>query len=142
MSSVIFAYTAIEAFVNEEIPDDFIYEEQTDSGLLIPRQKEWIERHLSLDEKVAVILPKAKGKPTPKGLSIWGGYVHLRRLRDRIIHMKSHDRARSKGDNLYPDSIWSELLHPEQRDYPIIAKSMLLHFRDKDDIHWLKYCPF
>jgi hypothetical protein len=142
MASVVFAYTAVEAFTNEEIPEDFVYEDQTDSGLLIPRQKEWIERHLSLDEKLAVVLPKAKGKPTPKGLSIWEEYVHLRRLRDRIIHMKSRDRARSKGNDLYPDSIWSELLDPKQRNYPLIAKNMLLHFRDKSRTHWLKYCPF
>ena len=123
MSSIIFAYTAIEAFANEEIPDDFSYKaERASSGLLVAYQKDSIERRVSLDEKLATILPQALGKPSPKGLRIWADYVNLRKLRDRIIHLKSRDRTPSKNDNLHPDSIWSQLLHPKQANYPLIAK--------------------
>jgi len=142
MASVIFTYTAIEAFANEEIPEDFTYETQTSSGLFVVYQKESIERKVSLDGKLATVLPQVKGKPSPKGLRVWEGYVHLRRLRHRIVHLKSTDRARSKGRNLFPDSIWSELLHPQQPNYPLIAKNMILHFCEEENVHWLKYCPF
>lgn len=142
MASIVFSHTALEAFANEEIPEDFVYEMQTENGILIPQSKDWIERNISLDEKFATILPKITGKPSPKGLKIWENYVHLRRLRHRIIHMKSKDRAVSKNNNLYPDSIWSKLLDPNQSNYPAIAKEMILHFRGKDSYHWLKFCPF
>jgi hypothetical protein len=142
MASVIFAYTALEAFANEEIPEDFAYEQQTESGLYVVRDKEWVERNLTLDDKLATILPKVTGKPSPKGLKLWKDYVHLRKLRHRIVHLKSSDRARSKGNNLYPDSIWSKLLDPQQLNYPLVAKEMVVHFRGKDSVHWLRYCPF
>jgi hypothetical protein len=142
-ASIIFAHTALEAFTNEEIPDDFVYEieETTESGIVVVRHydKEQIERKISLSEKLASILPKAMNISSPK---LWGGFVHLKKLRDRIIHMKSKDRAHSKHGNIYPVSIWGDLLDPNQRHYPFIAKSMILHFKAKDSVHWLKYCPF
>lgn len=144
--SIIFAYTALEAFVNEELPEGYTYEreEQTDSGVYVVRQfdKEQIERQLSLSEKLATVLPQAMGKSSPKGTSPWEGFVHLRRLRDRVVHMKSEDRKRSKGHEKYPESIWRDLLNPNQRDYPSIAKSMVLHFKQEDTDHWLRRCPF
>jgi len=145
-ASITFAYTALEAFANEELPDDFIYEfeEQTDSGLYVVRQsdKEQIEHRFSLSEKLATVLPQALGKSSPKGTSSWEGFVHMRRLRDRIIHMKSSDRKHSKGDNMHPKSIWNDILDPDQRHYPSISKVMILHFKQENDAHWLKYCPF
>lgn len=143
MASIIFAYTAIEAFVNEEIPEDFVYEtERSSTGILVAYQKDSIERRVNLDEKLGTILPKAINRPSPKGLKIWEDYLILKRLRDRIVHLKSRDRAYSKGRNLYPDSIWSQLLNPKQANYPLISKKIMLHFREKEDTHWLRYCPF
>lgn len=145
-ASIIFAHTALEAFTNEEIPDEFVYEieETTESGIVVVRQynKEQIERKFSLSEKLASVLPKVMNIQSPKGKKLWGGFVHLKKLRDRIIHMKSKDRTHSKHGNMYPESIWSDLLDPKQRHYPSIAKSIILHFKAKDSVHWLKYCPF
>ncbi len=143
MASIIFAHTAIEAFANEEIPEDYVYEsEKPSSGILVAFQKDSVERRISLDEKLGSILPKTKNLPTPKGLKIWSDYVELKRLRDRIVHLKSRDRAHSKANDLFPDSIWSQLLHPGQLNYPLVAKKMMLHFVKKEKYHWLKYCPF
>jgi hypothetical protein len=145
-ASIIFAYTALEAFTNEEIPDSFVYEDEetTDSGIIVVRQydKDQIEKKFSLSEKLASVLPKVKNIPSPKGENGWDGFVQLKRLRDRIIHMKSKDRQHSKHGNMYPESIWSDLLNPNQQHYPSIAKSMILYFKPKDSVHWLKYCPF
>lgn len=143
MASIIFAYTAIEAFANEEISEDYVYEsEMHSSEILIAYQKDSIERRISLDEKLGSILPKTKKLSTPKGLKIWADYVELKRLRDRIVHLKSRDRAHSKANDLFPDSIWSQLLHPKQLNYPLVAKKMMLHFVKEEKYHWLKYCPF
>ena len=142
MASIIFAYTSIESFANEEIPEDFNYETQTENGIYIPRQKDWIERNVSLDEKLTIILPEVKEKSSPKGLDVWEGYVQLRRLRHRIIHLKSRDRVSSHDDNLYPESIWSTLLKPKQPNFPLNAKNLILHYKDIENTHWLKYCPY
>ncbi|MFA5838203.1 MAG: hypothetical protein WC837_14755 [Bellilinea sp.] len=144
MTAVIFAYSSVEAFANEEIPEDLLHEAQRrQSGILVAYQKNSVERYVSLDEKLSTILPKAKGKPSPKGLNVWTEFVTLRRLRDRLVHLKSLDRAHSKVDNLYPKTIWSELLAPKQPNFPLIAKDMMLHFFDeKHAPHWLRNCPF
>ena len=144
MTSVLFAFSALEAFANEEIPKDFTHEaKRHSSGVHIAYEKNSVERYVSLDEKLSTILPKAKGKPSPKGSQVWTDYVNLRRLRDRLVHLKSDDRAHSKGDNLFPKSIWSELLEPKQPNFPLIAKKMMLHFFDDEHSHhWLRNCPF
>ena len=134
----------MQAFANEEIPEDFMHEAQRrPSGILVAYQKKSVERYISLDEKLSTILPKVKGKLTPKGSKVWTDYVLLRRLRDRLVHLKSIDRAHSKADNLFPKSIWSELLAPKQPNFPLIAKKMMLHFFDENNsYHWLRNCPF
>jgi len=144
MTSVLFAFSSLEAFANEEIPEDLIHEAQRrQSGIHVAYQKHSVERYVSLDEKLSIILPKAKGKPSPKGLNVWTEFVILRRLRDRLVHLKSLDRAHSKADNLYPKSIWSELLAPNQPNFPLIVKNMMLHFFDENNSHhWLRNCPF
>ncbi len=142
-ASIIFAYTALEVFANEEIPEKFMFEtKKTMTKLSIAHSKKSIERYISLDDKLGSVLPKAIGVSSPRGLAIWSKFVDLRRLRDRIIHLKSEDRQVSKVNNLYPKTIWSELMAPDQPYFPLIAKNMMLHFRDKDQTHWLKYCPF
>lgn len=145
-ASIVFAYTALEAFVNEELSDDYVYEreEKSQGGVYVVRHfdKEQIERRLSLSEKLARVLPKAKDGPSPKGTAIWEGFVHLRRLRDRIVHMKSEDRRRSQGHDKYPDSVWRDLLDPNLRNYPVDAKAIILFFKHDDEAHWLKHCPF
>ena len=145
-ASIVFAYSALESFANEEVPAEFIFEreEELESGLVVVRQfaKDEIERSLSLSEKLASVLPKALDMPSPKGEKPWQGFVYLQRFRNRLIHLKSSDRVHSKAEEMYPDSIWNDLLNPDQLDYPSIAKSMILWFKDTADTHWLKYCPF
>jgi hypothetical protein len=145
-ASVVFAYTALEAFVNEELPEEFVYEfeEETDGGALAVRQyrKPEIERRTGLSEKLATVLPRALDRPSPKGQRVWEGFVHMRRLRNHIIHMKSADRSRSNASDMYPQSIWSDLLGPEFRDFASVAKEMMLHFKSGGEPHWLANCPF
>jgi hypothetical protein len=52
--------------------------------------------------------------------------------------LKTPDRARSSANNLHPESLWKELLQPQQPNYPLIAKRMILHFQADR----LRGCPF
>jgi hypothetical protein len=146
ITSIIFSYAALEAFANEEIPAGYVdqVEEKLGSGLWKVRQhnQEAIERHASLTEKLSRILPELKQVTSPKGMHIGEGYVDLRRLRDRVVHLKSSDRQRFNAHNRHPESIWTDLLDPKLRDFPDVAKQLVLYFKKGEHSHWLENCPF
>ena len=107
IESIILAFTAIEAFVNESIPVDYKYVHTKKSEIILEESdKRHIERHISIDEKISKVLPDILNCSSPKTSSCWGKYLELRRVRDRIIHMKSEDRVSSGPFN---KTIWSAL---------------------------------
>ena len=56
--TIIFSYSAIEAFSNQEIPEDYIYERKQPQGKCVEYyDKKQIERWISLSEKLDKILP-------------------------------------------------------------------------------------
>jgi hypothetical protein len=140
MASVVFACTALEAFVNEEIPDSYVYickEKQNTKHY----DKEQIERYLTLNAKLGDVLPLALSVRTPKGKSIWNDYDKLRDLRDRIIHMKTQDRAH-RGEN--PKSIWNALMRSPLPETHKAAKNMISYFLNAKGTQprWFQKCPF
>lgn len=107
MESIVMAFTSLEAFVNENIPDDYEYHTNRRSEIILEvMDKKAIERWLSLDEKLSKVLPEAKGIDSPKGSKCWQGYRDLKTTRDRIIHMKKEDR-RSSGPEI--PTLWHSL---------------------------------
>lgn len=66
MQSVVFAFTALEAFVNEQIPDDFIFEKKSNK-CTETYDKQGIERWLTIDEKLGDVLPVVLSIESPKG---------------------------------------------------------------------------
>lgn len=108
MESVVMGFTALEAFVNENIPDDFEYQVHKKSEIILEvMYKKDIERWLSLDEKLSKVMPLALNVDSPKGNKCWQGYRELKTTRDRIIHMKKEDR-RSSGPDI--PTLWHKLL--------------------------------
>ncbi|WP_188150708.1 hypothetical protein [Teredinibacter waterburyi] len=108
MESIVMSFTALEDFVNENIPDDYLYHCNRKSEIILETlDKQEIERWLSLDEKLSIVLPQSRNMETPKGQRCWEGYRELRKIRDRIIHMKKEDR-RSSGPEI--PTIWHKLL--------------------------------
>jgi hypothetical protein len=71
--------------------------------------KSQVERHINLDDKISIILPSILEVKTPKGTAVWQEYIQLKKLRDRIIHMKSDDR---KSTGPEENTIWHELFKP------------------------------
>ncbi len=110
MQSIVFAFTALEAFVNEIIPSDFRYEKKSKKATEI-YTKEEIERWVSIDEKLDKIIPTILKVGTPKGRDrSWQGFKDLKNIRDRLIHMKSDDRKSSGPE---AKTIWTELMKTE-----------------------------
>jgi hypothetical protein len=140
MASTVFAFTALEAFVNEKIPDSYVHE-QPEKQHTKTFNKDQLERSLSLTVKLADALPKALSLPSPKGTQVWERYVALNKLRDRIIHLKAADREPHTSRT---DSLWSELVkHPLPETFSA-AKDVMLFFyaADKSQPRWLRDCPF
>lgn len=145
--AVVFGYSAVEAFTNELIPEDAQHE-TIRRGVVRLYGKEDIERYLSLDEKLDKVLPTITHKRSPRGSTTWQKYIELRRLRDRLIHLKGKDRGKYTVSQTQLDSVWSRLLAPKALNYPLITKeTMLWWYRSDDGLleplpHWLKNCPF
>ncbi len=109
IQAIVLAYSAIEAFANEIIPDDYQYSRHIKSEVILETSnKTSIERFVPLEEKLSAILPEILGIPSPKtGSKYWSEFKNLKRLRDRIIHMKSTDRKSSGPEN---ETLWHQLL--------------------------------
>jgi hypothetical protein len=107
IESIIMAFTAIEAFVNETIPEDYVYAHRVRSDIVLETSyKPDIERHVSIDEKLTAVLPEVLKCASPKGSRCWQNYRHLKITRDRIIHMKTQDRRSSGAD---VETLWKAI---------------------------------
>ena len=59
IEAVVLAFTALEAFVNESVPEDFVYARHSQSRIVLEAtNKSSIERHVSIDEKLTYVLPE------------------------------------------------------------------------------------
>lgn len=124
IESIILAFTAVEAFVNETIPEDFIYLHHSRSEVVLESSnKSNIERNIRIDEKLTKILPEALKCMSPKGSRCWMNYRLLKQTRDRLIHMKSEDRKSSLPDI---DTLWKAVfIVPAPH---LAAKGIIDHF--------------
>ncbi|MGA9779257.1 MAG: hypothetical protein WBS33_13385 [Verrucomicrobiia bacterium] len=140
MASVVFAYSSLEAFVNEDVPDSFVYA-MADKKCTRNFNKEQIERSLNLDTKLGDVLPQVLKIATPKGGKAWTEYDKLQDLRDRIIHMKTKDRDFRGKD---ASSIWNALLTNPLPETYRTAKNVMKYFFDakRKTPRWFEKCPF
>lgn len=138
---VIFAFTALEAFANEVIPPDFVYnfksEKKTDS---VPLTKAEIERRVSLDEKLKKVIPEAHKLRGPNGTKVWQDYKELKGVRDRLIHLKSIDRKPSGPEH---QTLWGLMLEKQGIAFPDLAARVIGHFQPliKDRRWFTLYVP-
>lgn len=124
IEAVVLAFTALEAFVNETIPEDFVYARHARSEVVLEAaNKSSIERHVPIDEKLTSVLPEVLKCASPKGSRCWQGYKQLKEARDRLVHMKSEDR-KSSGPEV--DTVWKAVfLCPAPH---LAAKAMIDYF--------------
>jgi hypothetical protein len=85
---VIFLFTAIESFINQQIPDGFVFENQLSKKTEL-YNKQQIQEYLDFKTKVTSVLKEISGKDffqkqTPSNQLIW----NLKKFRDAIIHTK------------------------------------------------------
>lgn len=121
-AEVIFSFTALEAFANELVPADFTYAWTNRKKEKLSFTGSEIERRVSLDEKLKCVLPQAHNIPSPAGTKPWSEYKELKKIRDRLVHMKSVDRKASGPDD---QTIWGLMLWNKKYNYPRVAHSIM-----------------
>ncbi|EON14368.1 hypothetical protein [Pandoraea sp. SD6-2] len=89
--SVVSAYSAVEAFANEVIPEGATYTQQRGTRANVLSRID-IEKKVPLSEKLGDVLPAALAVATPRGHRCWDDFHRLEEIRNRIIHMKAADR--------------------------------------------------
>lgn len=129
--NIVFSFTALEAFANQNIPDDYSFcRIRQDKRCNELYNKEQIERNLSLDIKLSEVLPEITDIKFDKGTKLWSDYAKLKSVRDRIIHVKSIDLG-IKGKN--SRSVWAELIEDKDVDFSMVAHKVIKHFPIKHD---------
>jgi hypothetical protein len=89
-TSIVFGYTALEAFVNLSIPDNYEYAaEKNSKGISEIYDKKAIERWLTLRTKVKSILTEIYNTKKIDSQKWWGHFLNLESYRNEIIHQKS-----------------------------------------------------
>lgn len=140
MESVLTAHAGLEAFVNDQIPEDYEYVSHRRSDVILEvSDKTKIQRHISLSEKISSVLPEILGIKTPKGNSkSWEAFRKLKALRDRITHMKTEDRKSAQPD---VDTVWHALVDTEPPHEQ--ALSVISYFVEhlQTTPRWYEKCP-
>jgi hypothetical protein len=134
MIAVTFSYQAIEVFCNHtiarEIKEATEVKRRKKRVILSPLE---LERQLSTEEKISLILPKIKGLPTPKGKRPWEAFKKLKEARDSTIHMKNIDQQAVDTESLY-----FQFLSKDCDIFPQAAIAMIHYFLNGKEPRWLK----
>src|SRR6266567_4641980 len=130
MIAIVFAYTALESFANESIPDHFVFRRKSDHKKFTEEYTKEQAELLSLDIKLHEVLPTIFNLRSPKGGTIWHRYLFLKILRDKVIHMKSKDR---RSAIIGEENIWKELLDKSYPNVAIEAKAIIGYYLNSLD---------
>ncbi|MDD3106595.1 MAG: hypothetical protein PHP65_02170, partial [Bacilli bacterium] len=89
--TIIFGYTAIEAFVNISIPFSYRYEINNHKGITEVYSKDLIERWIPLKTKIGEILTDIYKTPKITASKIWDKFLKFEDYRNKIIHLKTNN---------------------------------------------------
>ena len=89
-TSIVFGYTALEAFVNLSIPESYTYTtDKNNKGISELFDKNAIERWMPLKTKIKNILTDIYDTKRIDTQKLWGQFLSLEQYRNDIIHQKS-----------------------------------------------------
>lgn len=111
---IIFLFTAIEAFINKNIPENYTYvvkkRNTTESY-----DKEQIQRYIGFDDKAKKILKEINGKDFGRNHPMkFQHLTNLKDFRDSIVHTKAGQGGLTPYDYLYKKALnfkYEETLH-------------------------------
>jgi hypothetical protein len=124
-AEVIFSFSALEAFANENVPATFVYQTVNTKREAVSLSASDIERFVSLDEKLKKVIPLAHGLKGIAGTKPWQDYKRLKEIRDRLVHLKSVDRKASGPED---QTIWGLMVSCSDVDFVDAAYSIIACF--------------
>lgn len=87
-TSIVFSFTAVETFLNQSIPDSYIYTE-IESKKTIQYNKEQIEKWIPWKTKIKKIIPEIYKIENIHNEPFWNNLIQLAEIRNDIIHQKT-----------------------------------------------------
>ena len=128
MVSVTYSFQALEIFCNSLISRDSNIKYYSD----IKNQTalKWgyeIERDLSTEDKISIILPQIKKVAIPKNDPLWQEFIDLKYFRDSIVHLKSPDIF-SKIENADKDFLFFRIFKNDPLRFPKTAINVIKYF--------------
>ena len=119
----IFSFLALEAFLNQMLPDYALIEYE---GKMVTKNK--IQRWTSFEDKLSKIIPKLYGKDfgekNPKKLE---KIILLKRLRDELTHLKE---IKKNGFTSY-DEIYQDILNTDLKSIVFTVKAYINFYSPK-----------
>jgi len=141
MMAVTFSFQALETFCNHTIANEL------KGNFSLQRRKEVktftsleLEREVSTEEKLAIVLPDILKMNSPKGKKVWQNFVTLKRARDATIHMKSTDQYPNQYSTgvVDEDTLFYQFLNHKATEFPKAAINMINYFASaKETPRWL-----
>jgi hypothetical protein len=98
--AVLYAFTAIESLAShsiDQLDDTAVIEIEIRKGEVTVVPKADMVRRLNLDEKLSRVIPMLDDGANIKGTRGWERYLHLKGLRDGLVHVK--ERGYSSDPN-------------------------------------------
>lgn len=124
-TAIVFSYTALEAFANISIPDDYIYLSKMNSkGIKEQFDREAIERWLSLKDKLNLVLPGIYKSKQINKERIWSQFLFLENYRNQIIHQKAIEST----------SFYYDYFKPNIFKVLEVSEKIICFFHDSNDI--------
>jgi len=123
MNCIISMISAIEAFVNQEIPVNFFLYKKKNKKVL---KKEDIEKELTLKEKIE-ILAKILNKKEYHKFNFWFDFLEIKKIRDNLIHLKTKGSISVDRYN----GIFSKIFDLDFLKYRNSIVSMINYFKEK-----------
>lgn len=87
--AVLFSFAAIESLANDAVEnlDESATLEVKRGGELVEVERDDMIRRLQMDEKLSLVVPQLSLGSNIKGTAAWQRFVHLRRLRNDLVHV-------------------------------------------------------
>ncbi|EMV9369368.1 hypothetical protein AADU81_003158 [Vibrio alginolyticus] len=118
-TAIVFGYTALEAFANISIPENYTYISKPNSkGIKEQFSKEAVERWVRLQDKLNVILPDIYNTSVLNKQKFWPHFIALEECRNNIIHQKTIDRT----------SFLFEYFKPKIFEILRVPEKIIVHF--------------
>lgn len=137
MAAAVFSFQCIEVHANQAIAT------LAKQAIDVPRRRgverlepEELERHLSTDEKVTLVLPGLTSAKSLKKTQYWASYRALKEVRDSTVHLKSANQyVRNKVDK---SSVYHRLLNHAPLTFPSTAINVVRHFSAPGPERWVE----